>query len=93
MVENRNCIITTGNNSLTAGLDVVIEGEAVAVTDHTMLQQLADAYESKYGSDWHFDVTDGGFVSEGGRALVFEVAPKKGLGFGKGKFSQTSWRF
>src|SRR5688572_26362549 len=55
LVENRNCIITTGNNSLTEGLDVVIEGEAVAVTDNTKLQQVADAYESKYGSDWHFD--------------------------------------
>jgi hypothetical protein len=88
LVENRNCMITTGNNSLTEGLDFVIQGEA-----DTMLQQVADAYESKYGSDWHFDVTDGRFVPEGGRALVLGVAPKKGLGFGKGKFSLTSWRF
>lgn len=93
LVKNRNCIITTGNNSLTEGLDVMLEGQAVAVTDANQLQQVADAYESKYGSDWHFDVTDGGFVSEGGKALVFEVAPKKGFGFAKGKFSQTSWRF
>ena len=93
LVKNKSCIITTGNNSLNEGLDVVIEGKAVAVMDATKLQQVADAYESKYGSDWHFDVTAGGFVSEGGKALVFEVAPNKGFGFGKGKFSQTSWRF
>ena len=93
LVKNRNCIITTGNNSLNEGLDVVIEGKAVPVTDTTKLHQVADAYESKYGSDWHFDVTDSGFVSEGGEALVFEVAPNRGFGFGKGKFSQTSWRF
>jgi nitroimidazol reductase NimA-like FMN-containing flavoprotein (pyridoxamine 5'-phosphate oxidase superfamily) len=93
LVKNKSCIITTGNNSLNEGLDVVIEGKAVAVMDATKLQQVADAYESKYGSGWHFDVTAGGFVSKGGKALAFEVAPNKGFGFGKGKFSQTSWRF
>ena len=31
----------------------------------------------------------------GGKALVYEVAPKTAFGFGKGegRFSQTRWRF
>jgi hypothetical protein len=50
-------------------------------------------YESKYGADWHFDVRDGEFHAQGHDALVFAVAPAKVLGFGKGQYSQTRWRF
>jgi len=35
------------------GLDVVVEGTAVRVTEQQALQRLADAYEAKYGSVWH----------------------------------------
>src|ERR687893_1752285 len=54
--------LTTGNNAWAEGLDVVVEGTAVRVTDRADLQRLADAYEAKYGSDWHFDVGDGMFT-------------------------------
>jgi general stress protein 26 len=92
--RNTNCILTTGTDSLDEGLDMVIEGEASRVTDDSMLQRLADAWESKYGSDWHFEVGDDAFQFEGGEALVFEVAPSKILGFGKGGgYSHTRWRF
>ena len=37
------------------------------------------AYESEYGSDWHFDVREGAFHSQGGEALVLEVAPSTGI--------------
>jgi len=57
-----------------------------------LLQRLADQWKAKY--DWHFDVRDGAFYGDGGRAEVFEVRPTKVLGFGKGEpFSQTRWRF
>jgi len=93
LAQNPNCILTTGCNLLGEGLDVVIEGEAERVSDGDKLTRIADAYESKYGSDWHFDVRNGTFHGEGGEALVFEVAPVTGFGFGKGKYSQTRWRF
>ena len=91
--QNRHCLVATAGNSMDKGLDLVVEGDAVRVTEKTELQRVADAYESKYGRDWHFDVGDGYFEHEGGNALVFEVAPAKVLGFAKGAFSQTSWRF
>jgi hypothetical protein len=89
--SNPNCVITTGCNVL-RGLDLVLEGEAVQVSDEGKLQRVADLYASKY--DWQYTVRDGAFYGEGGKALVFEVAPSTVFGFGKGEpFSQTRWRF
>jgi len=95
LAENPHCVLTTGCNDMDGGLDVVIEGVAERVTDDGELQRIAEAYESKYGEDWHFDVADGAFVGQGSTAAwVFEVAPAKVLGFAKGKvFSQTRWIF
>jgi len=93
LAENAHCILTTGCNALIQGLDLVVEGKAVRVSDDARLRRLADTYESKYGSDWHFDVRDGAFHAEGGEALVFEVAPSKAFGFAKGEYSQTRWEF
>lgn len=93
LAENAHCILTTGCNALNQGLDLVVEGKAVRVSDDARLRRLADTYESKYGSDWHFDVRDGAFHAEGGEALVFEVAPSKAFGFAKGEYSQTRWEF
>jgi hypothetical protein len=72
---------------------MVVEGDAATVSDEATLRRIADAYESKYGSDWRFEVRDGAFFGEGGRALVYEAAPSTVFGFGKGEFSQTRWRF
>jgi uncharacterized pyridoxamine 5'-phosphate oxidase family protein len=91
---NRHVTLTTGCNTIGEGLDVVVEGDAVRQIDEAKLQRIADAYVSKYGSEWRFDVRDGAFHHEGGVALVFEVAPRRAFGFGKGvEFSQTRWRF
>lgn len=90
---NPHCVLTTGCNTIDEGLDLVVEGEAVRVSDDAKLRRLADAYELKYGSDWHFEVRDGAFQGQGGEALVYEVAPVTAYGFGKGEFSQTRWRF
>lgn len=96
IAENPHVILTTGRNSMREdGLDLVIEGDAVRVTDTPLLQRIADRYEQKYGPDWHFDVVDQGFSGhEGNIALVFAVAPTTAFGFGKGStFSQTRWQF
>ena len=93
LVRNARCTLTTGNNAWKVGLDVVIEGRAEQVTDDTRLQRLADAWESKYGGDWHFDVANSAFQGEGGEALVFAVISAKILAFAKGAFAQTRYRF
>lgn len=93
IAQNPHCILTTGSDSLGEGLDVVVEGDAVLIDDEDRLRRLADEYESKYGSDWHFDVRDGAFFGDGGEALVYEVVPVKAFAFAKGEYSQTRWRF
>ena len=100
---NPRCALTTGTNEFRAGLDVVVEGRAVRVTDDKRLRGLAEMWLSKLG--WPFDVVDGGFrdpaipgeVRDPGElatALVFGVMPSKVLAFGKGEpYSQTRYRF
>jgi len=95
LAHNANCVVTTGTSAL-EGLDVVVEGEAVRVTDEARLHRLADAYVEKYDQLFVFDVHDGALWIEGGDdpGLAFEIRPTKGFGFGKGvSFSQTRWRF
>jgi general stress protein 26 len=85
--------LTTGSNSWARGLDVVVEGTAVRVVDRDALQRLADAYEEKYGSVWHFDVGDGVFVTGEDAAAVFRIEPAKVLAFAKEPHAQTTYRF
>jgi hypothetical protein len=102
LARNPHCILATGCNTLDEGLDVVVEGDATRMGDEDRLRRIAEAYESKYGSDWRFAVRDGAFYhdpgslrgTDTGEALVYEVAPSTAFGFGKGElFSQTRWRF
>ena len=90
---NARCVLTTGTNAWKVGLDVVVEGRAQRVRDEAHLQRLADAWESKYDGDWHFDVANGAFQGDGGEALVFAVTPTKVIAFAKGDFAQTRYRF
>jgi hypothetical protein len=57
------------------------------------LRRLAGAWGRKWHGRWRYEVGDGGFEHEHGRALVFEVEPTKVFAFGKGTFSQTRHRF
>lgn len=96
IAHNPHCNLTTGRNSLNEeGLDLVVEGDAIRVTDATLLRRVAQLYEAKYGPAWHYDVRDGMIVGlRDNIALVFAVAPKTAFGFGKGAaFSQTRWQF
>jgi nitroimidazol reductase NimA-like FMN-containing flavoprotein (pyridoxamine 5'-phosphate oxidase superfamily) len=91
--HSRHVALTTGNNTWAQGLDVVVEGTAVRVTDNDELQRLADAYEAKYGSAWHFDVGDGVFDTGHDPAAVFRIEPAKVLAFAKEPHAQTTYRF
>ena len=91
---NPGCVLAAGANQFRAGLDVVVEGTAVLVTDPARLQRLAALWKSKL--DWDFEVADDGFRdpnSPSGVVLVFGVAPAKILAFGKSPYSQTRYRF
>jgi nitroimidazol reductase NimA-like FMN-containing flavoprotein (pyridoxamine 5'-phosphate oxidase superfamily) len=92
--HNEHVALTTGENTWSRGLDVVVEGSAVRVTDRDALQRLADAYEAKYGSVWHFDVGDGVFLHSGdSEAAVFRVDAAKVIAFAKDPHGQTTYRF
>jgi hypothetical protein len=91
--HNRHVAMTTGNNTWANGLDAVVEGAAVRVTDQDELQRIADAIEAKYGSVWHFDAGDGVFGEGELAAAVFRVEPSKVLAFAKEPHGQTSYRF
>ena len=97
--RNPHCILSTGCSDFDHGLDLVVEGDAVRVSNDVELRRIAEAYEAKYGSDWRFEVRDGFFFhasAPGGASpvVVYGLAPMTAFGFRKGKeFSQTRWKF
>jgi general stress protein 26 len=94
LAGNPQVVLTTGDGRWEGGLDVMVEGEAVRVTDRPTLERLAAAWTSKWNGEWQFGVTDDGFSSDGGGdAYVYAVRPAKVLAFGKGTFTHTSYEF
>jgi general stress protein 26 len=90
LVHDRHVVLTTGCSTWDGGLDVVVEGEADAVTDRPTLERLAAAWATKWDGRWKFEASDGGFAHDGeGTALVFRVRPSKVLAFSKGTFTHT----
>ena len=71
--SNPQALLMTGSNHWNAGLDVVVEGDAVQVTDDEVLKRLATAWTAKWDGRWQFQVRDGVFQNEGeeGAACVF----------------------
>jgi len=90
---NPQVAVTTGNNTLRDGLDLVVEGSAVRVADEDRLRRLAELWEQKYTSEWHFEVEDGAFKGDGGSAPVFQVVPTAAFAFAKGGYAQTKYTF
>lgn len=103
LAHNPVCALTTGTNVFGSGLDVVVEGTAVRVTNRPLLERLATMWQEEL--DWPFEATEDGFrerasevageeFDDRGSAHVFAVAPVKVLAFGKSApFSQTRYRF
>jgi general stress protein 26 len=92
LARTAHCVITTGCH-VDEGLDVVIEGDAVKVTEEARLRRLAELWKSKY--NWNWKVRGGAFRGDDGNAAtVYEVAPTMAFGFAKGATpGQTRWRF
>jgi general stress protein 26 len=94
LAANPHVLLTTGDNGWQGGLDVVVEGPAVRVTDDELLGRLAAAWGEKWDGQWQFEARDGAFHhGDGAAALVYRVEPTKVLAFGKGTFSHTRHRF
>jgi general stress protein 26 len=98
LAHDAHCALTTGGNSLTAGLDLVVEGTARRVADPAVLEEMITAYETKYGP--HITSPDGTFhgISDAirkGHVAAFAVAPATAYGFGRdeGVYSHTRWAF
>ncbi len=68
------------------GLDVVVEGDAVQVTDDAVLGRVAAAFTAKWDGRWQFTARDGALRGSGGEgeALVFAVVPVKVFAHAKG---------
>jgi PPOX class probable F420-dependent enzyme len=89
-------VLTTGCNRWDGGLDVVVEGRAVLVTDDATLNRVAAAFAEKWDGRWQYTARDGAFsgLDGSGRAMVFSVKPAKVFAHAKGDpFGETRHRF
>lgn len=93
---NPRVVLTTGCSRWDQGLDVVVEGEAVPVTDDATLSRVAAAFASRWDGRWQWIARDGAFRGHDGSggALVFRVTPVKVFAHAKGDpFGETRHRF
>jgi len=92
---NPHVVLTTGCHRWDGGIDVVVEGDAVQVTDDAALCRLAAAFTAKWDGRWQFEVRDGCFHHPGGgAATVFSVTPARVFAHAKGDpFGATTHRF
>jgi nitroimidazol reductase NimA-like FMN-containing flavoprotein (pyridoxamine 5'-phosphate oxidase superfamily) len=93
--HNSHVLLTVADRRWEEGLDVVVEGEAVQVSDEATLRRLAQAWTAKWDGRWNFEVRDGSFSHRGGDfpVLVYSVTPAKVLAFGQGTFTHTRHQF
>ena len=93
LAGNPRVALTTGANDWQTGLDVVVEGQAVRVTDPEQLRRLAAAWTRKWDGRWRYTVDEDRFRHDGGTALVFAVRPTKVIAYAKRPFGHTRHRF
>lgn len=91
--DSPHVILATGGGDWDHGLNIAVEGDAVRVSNATLLARLAKAWESKWDGRWHYEVGNGAFHHDGGEAIVYGVSPTKVLSFGLGTFSHTRYKF
>ena len=97
---NPRCVLTVAQPDWESGLDVVVEGEAVRITDRSSIEVFAAALAKKYGEFWTYQVDDNGLYRDGAadasgvRPVVLEIVPSKVLAFGRGEDGAlTRFRF
>jgi nitroimidazol reductase NimA-like FMN-containing flavoprotein (pyridoxamine 5'-phosphate oxidase superfamily) len=94
---NPNVVLTTGSNHWDEGIDVVVEGRAVHVTDEKVLTRVAEAFAAKWDGRWQLTVRNGRFYNDNAEdwpSEVFAVAPARAFAHAKGDpFGATTHRF
>ncbi len=91
---NPHVVLTTGCYRWDGGLDVVVEGDAVRVTDEDVLKRLAEVWATKWDGRWRLEVRDGYFYQGDIPSQVFSVTPVIVYAHAKGDpFGQTRHRF
>jgi len=93
---NPHVVMSTGCATWDRGLDVIVEGDAVQVTDDAALEAATAAFRPKWDGRWVWTARDGAFRgSEGeGEALAFAVRPVRVFAHAKGDpFGATTHRF
>ena len=93
---NPHVLMLSGDTAWDRGLDVAVEGTAVAVSGDALLRRLAALYRDRWDGRWELDVHDGALAAKtpGMQLVVFEVTPAKAYAYAKGgPFSQTTYRF
>ena len=92
--SNSHVVLTTGCNRWDHGIDVVVEGDAVKVTDKDALTRIAQAFTKRWDGRWQFNVGDGCFQQSAGQAFVYSVSPSKVFAHAKGDpFGATTHKF
>jgi hypothetical protein len=94
---NPHVVLTTGCNRWDQGVDVVVEGDAVPVTDQDVLKRLAGVWATKWDGRWQLEARDGGFRNRGMGGFpstAFTVKPTKIYAHDKGDpFGATTHTF
>jgi general stress protein 26 len=108
LAANSHASLAVSNTQLPA-VDLVVEGDAVRVTDNVKLDRLAAEFRNK---GWQVSVGDSALDADEGAPtagpapyLVYEIRPRKAFGFPgtegaddsggypQGVFTPTRWRF
>lgn len=94
LARNPQCVITVATNPF----DLVVEGEAVKVTEEAKLQRIAEVYASQ---GWQATVRDGALYAEYSAPSagpppwdLYEVTPATVFALGTAEpYGATRWRF
>jgi nitroimidazol reductase NimA-like FMN-containing flavoprotein (pyridoxamine 5'-phosphate oxidase superfamily) len=104
LAADPRCAIASSSTAPPA-VDVIVDGEAVKVTDHAKVRRVADAFASTM--QWPLEVRDGAVVGPNAPTAgpppyaVFELRRRTVVGLpgvagmeeGQATFSPTRWRF
>ena len=92
--RNPHVALTTGTNRWKEGLDLVVEGSAVQVTDEARLRRPSPTSgAASTTGDWDFTVEQGMFSRRRRIGRRVRGGATKVLAFAKGRFAQTRYRF
>jgi general stress protein 26 len=93
---NPHVVLTTGNNHLATGLDIVVEGDAAPCTDAAEHERFYQQQVILWGEGWPIQLQGGVLWDEstGEPLLLFSVTPTKIFASARGEqWSQTRYQF